>query len=159
MATTIKRHLTFGGKSIFPISLIVFFTILATGCQSIEREEIETVDELAGALKDEGVDFDSLEEIDPDIFTQAEVDRALLITGENLWVLVITTSDQQSFTGLKSAKRLGVLAKGLIPEELDIDKVKSSYGKKPFIIWVGEEPSDGYIEQALKQIFPDEFWR
>jgi len=108
----------------------------------------ETVDELVSRLKQEGVEFTSTELVD---MTRFGADEGTRLRGDQVDVEIFHFSDADS---LDRAKRIarplgrisGLFSSGGIPKILFQD---------PFILVVRREATEGQIESALKNIFPE----
>ena len=117
-----------------------------------QKKGIDTALKLAEALKKEGINYQTIEEVEIKL-KFAKIDEEIALKGDDLWLQMFRIEDEKSY---KTSVTAVVLRLGL-EKEIEgeqTDKVKDIFIKKPFLVMIMQEPEDGVVKQALNKIFP-----
>lgn len=130
-------------------SFIAYTFLLNINCQ---KKGIDTAVKLAEALKKEGINYQTIEDVEIKL-KFAKIDEEMALKGDNLWLQVFRIEDEKSYKTSVAALvlRLG-LEKEIEGEQTD--KPKDVFIKKPFLVMIMQEPEEGVVKQALNKIFP-----
>jgi len=114
---------------------------------------VDTVDDLATALKQNGIVYRTREAVDLSQFKYAKIDEAVALKGNKLWIEIFHITHEKTYKSFAGSSVLLAAAEAKtqrkFPGNPDI------YFKKPFIIIVRQEPQKGNVKKALKEIFPE----
>src|SRR5262245_28751351 len=95
------------------IGLILALLVAIGGCASAPR--IETADQLAQALKDRGIAYDTTERFDFSGMSPARIDEGLGLTGKNLEVAILRITDDRTYKQAANASFLLAVVKDRAP--------------------------------------------
>ncbi len=135
-------------KSIL-FSFITLIFLLNICCQ---KNGIDTAMKLAEALKKEGINYRTIEEVEIKL-KYAKIDEEIALRGDNLWLQMFRIEDEKSYKTSVTALMFRLAMEKEIENE-QTDKVKDIFIKKPFIVMIMQEPEDGVVRQALNKLFP-----
>ena len=133
------------------IFFLVLGIALTVGCG---KTVINTVDDLATALKQNGIVYRTRETVNLSRFKYAKIDEAVALKGDELWIEIFHITHEKTYKSFVGSSVLLVAAEVKTQRELPGKPVV--YFKKPFIIIVRQEPQKGGVKKALKKIFPEE---
>jgi hypothetical protein len=123
---------------------------LLTACRS--TEPIETASDLANALQNKGIQFDSTEVLDLSGMGFAQVNEGVRVTGNGLRVEILRVEDERTF---KIVSSLGSFLKAL-NERFDDAPLSPPdvIARHPFVVVVRLEPEPGEIRRIVEQLVP-----
>lgn len=125
--------------------------ILVTACNTLAP--IETVEDLAKALKNNGIAYDATTPLDFSGMPFAQVDEGVRITGNGLHVELLRVEDDRTFKVVSGAGALlGVLDKTLKDTPVNPPEV---IARDPFVVVVRSEPGPGQVRRVLDRVLPD----
>ncbi len=107
---------------------------------------------LAEALKKEGINYQTIEEVEIKL-KYAKIDEEIALRGDDLWLQMFRIEDEKSYKTSVTALMFRLAMEKEIENE-QTDKVKDIFIKKPFIVMIMQEPEDGVVRQALNKLFP-----
>lgn len=113
-----------------------------------------TAAELAQRLTQEGVSYNSTKELPLPSGSHFRFDEGIALESDTLWVELIRIEDTKVFNIARDGSGLLILAEASAGRELP-GKPKI-YTRRPYLVVVRQEPSDGYILAALNEILPPE---
>ncbi len=112
---------------------------------------IDTVAELAAALKNQGVAWTSSGPVERTRIRPARVvDEAILLEGENLRIEVYRVENKKWF---KTAAVALLMRRGFEAEDSG-NALADVFARHPFLVAVVEEPSERRVREAIGRIFP-----
>ena len=129
------------------------FLLLAAAALSGCRPSgsVDTVARLAGALKKEGIAWETIVPIERGRGrVKAAVAEAFELAGDSLLVEVYRVEDEKFF---KTAAVALMLRAGLEPEHSE-NALRDVCVHRPFLLAVVEEPEERAVRRALEQVFP-----
>ncbi len=128
-------------------TLVAICIITMTSCAI----KVSTADELAEALKGEGINYDLKEPVDITKMRHARVNEAIALKGENLSIEIYRIEDERTYEiFLKTVVFLYAVDKKV---EGGLPKLpKNTISKKPFVIVIREEPEKGYVKRVVNKI-------
>jgi len=124
----------------------------AAGCAS--TPPIETAADLAQALKDAGVAYDTAEPFDFSGLSPARIDEGLGLTGKDLEVAILRITDERTYKQAANAAFLLAVVKDRAPN-LPAPP-PDLYLSKPFAVVIRLEPQAGQVRAALKKILKED---
>jgi hypothetical protein len=130
-------------------SFIALIFLLNVNCQN---KGIDTAMKLSEALKKEGINYQTIEEVEIKL-KYAKIDEEIALKGDDLWLQMFRIEDERSYKTSVTALMFRLAMEKEIENE-QADKVKDIFIKKPFIVMIMQEPADGVVRQALNKIFP-----
>lgn len=130
-------------------SFIALIFLLNINCQ---KNVIDTAVKLAEALKKQGIDYQTIEEVEIKL-KYAKIDEEIALRGDDLWLQMFRIEDEKSYKTSVTALMFRLAMEKEIENE-QTDKVKDIFIKKPFIVMIMQEPEDGIVRQALNKVFP-----
>ncbi len=126
--------------------------ILALGCSS--TAPITTAQDLAAALQRQGIQYQNLETSDmPANMRHAQIDEALVMTGDALRVDILRIEDERTFNMMRASVVLLGAAEAKVGKPLP--GRPDVFEKAPFVVVVRQEPQAGAVRAALDKIWPD----
>ena len=132
----------------------IFFLVLGVALTVGCGKTVDTVDDLATALRQNGIIYRSRETVDLSQLKYAKIDEAIALKGDKLWIEIFHIPHEKTYKLFASSsvllRAVEVKTQRKLPGKPDV------YFKKPFIIIVREEPQKGNVKKALKRIFPEE---
>ncbi len=133
------------------VSIITLAVALA-GCATAPR--ITTADDLAQALKQGGIAYDTAEPFDFSGMAPARIDEGLGLSGQNLEVAILRITDERTYKMTANAAFLLAVVKDRAPN-LPAPP-PDLYLSKPFAIVIRLEPEAGQVRAALKKILKED---
>lgn len=116
---------------------------------------INTCSDLAGALRRDGVPWETSEPIEMKGMAYAKIDECVALTGEMLHVEIFRITDRRTFDNFgRAAVLLGAAefkSGQRLPGRPDL------FSHEPFVIVVRMEPEKGLVQTALNDIFNESF--
>ena len=112
--------------------------------------KIDTAEKLAVALKRQGVNYQTIEQVDA---KHPKVDEAIAIKGANLWVEILRIEDEKTYKLFMGMGLFLFAVEKKVEKDLP-DMPVNMLSKKPFVIVIRQEPEEGAIKEALNRIFP-----
>jgi hypothetical protein len=124
---------------------------LLTGCGAGPR--IDTVEKLAGALKREGLAWETMGELDRDrALPKRAIQEGFELAGDGLLVEVYRVEDETFFKTVAAALAMRA---GMEPVESQNALVDVCV-YRPFALAVVEEPEEHSVRRALARVFQDD---
>lgn len=125
--------------------------ISVTACNPLTR--IETVDDLAKALKNKGVSYDSATPLDVSGIAFAQIEEGVRITGNGLHVELLRVEDDRTFKVVSGASAL----LKFLDESLGDAPVNPPdvIARDPFVVIIQAEPEPGQVRRVLEQLLPE----
>jgi len=136
------------GKSLFALPLL----LCLAGCAS--TPPIETAGQLAQALKDGGIAYESAEPFDFSGMSPAKIDEGLGLTGPNLEVAILRITDERTYKQAANAAFLLAVVKDRAPN-LPAPP-PDLYLSQPFAVIIRLEPQNGQVRAVLKKILKED---
>ena len=130
--------------------------ILIAACLSAcsRPQTLETADDLASALKDAGLQYDTTEGIDTSNMRYAKIDQAIALTGDNLNVEILLIEDRHTYDLAKKAQEQ-ISLNGALHDSSVIDD-PTIYARRPYFIVIRQEPQAGDVLEVLQKILPED---
>lgn len=138
------------GQSSARAFALVALSLLAAACNTAPR--IDTVDDLATALKDHGIAFDTTEPIDFSNLRFARIDEGVTLTGENLHVELLRIEDERTFNLASGASAFLAFLADNAGE--NFPRPPEVIARQPFVAIVRNEPEPGAIKRVLDELLP-----
>jgi hypothetical protein len=137
-------------KKSFSLLLFFFFALLIVSCG---KKGIDTAEQLAEALKKQGVNYQVMEEVEHKL-RFAKIDEAIALKGDSLWVEIFRIENLKGYNLAVQAVKMSVIVENQMVQEPE-EKIEDAFFKHPFIVVVKQEPERGFIKQILiNKIFP-----
>ncbi len=114
---------------------------------------VDTAVKLAQALKQEGIRFDGIYDVERERNKMSRlVDEAVSLEAESVWVEIFRIENEKYFNMAAMAVGLRRGVEKSMSEEVE-DKLVDSYVRRPFVVMVMQEPEPGAVRAALERIF------
>ena len=113
---------------------------------------IETAGDLAKALQNNGIQYDSAAPLDLSGMTFAQIDEGVQLTGNGLRVEILRVEDDRTF---KIVSSMGLLLKALNEKLGDVPlEPPDVITRQPFVVVVRLEPERGQVRRILDRVLP-----
>jgi len=131
-----------------------------TSKQNTNRKKINNVQDLAKALKEEGIDYQKDQKSPSKTITcprtnrQIKIDEEISVLGNNVAIVIDRINDKETFESIKP-----IFEVSLAMMELKYMSPKGSVTtnfKYPFLVTVIKEPAKSSVNVAMERIFPGE---
>ncbi len=135
-----------------PVRLLVLLgSVCLAGCGG-SSSKLETAEDLAQALKDRGVAWETSSDISLGSMEYAKIDEGIVLEGEGLSVEILRITDRRTYNIMsKAATFIGAMG-----DELDDSAVQPPdlYRSEPLVIVIRKEPQPGQVVSILEKLLP-----
>ncbi len=128
--------------------------------KNVFREKVNTVEKLAKVLKNEGINYQMVQESPnrtikcPSTTREIKIDEEISLQGNDVLMVITRINNKESFESIKP-----ILGVTLAMMEMQYSSSKGSVTaniKYPFLVTVVKEPAEGSVKMAMEKIFPGE---
>ena len=135
-----------------------FVVVTVAGCLVLSAcsplKPIESVEDLALALKNGGIAYQTLEPIDFSSMRFAKIDEGLSLRGESVRIDILRIEDERTFKVMVGAGNLLTGLGDLLENEAA--GPPDTYVRRPFAVIIREEPRPGEVREILSRLLPPE---
>jgi hypothetical protein len=130
---------------------VLLGSICMVGCGGLSPK-LDTAGDLAQALKDGGVAWETSSGISFGSMRYAKIDEGIALEGDGVRVDILRITDHRTYNIMSSAAAL----MGIMGDELDESAVQPPeiYRSEPFVIVIRNEPQSGQVASVLENILP-----
>lgn len=136
------------------VSLLILLlsALQLTGCSS--PTAIDSVDDLASALKAEGLDYDAAQSMDMTGMSHAKIEQAVALTGDGLRIEILHIMDTKTYDMAIQAQDLFALGSAF--QDVTVIGKATIYARRPYVVVIRNEPTEGQVVAALQKVLPED---